>query len=220
MCFNISIVSSIDAIEQQFNAEFHIDFSFESKKHISAFTNPQIPVITSKKRDLIQPFYWGLIPHWVKDKQKADEIRRMTYNAKSETVHEKPSFKDAFKKNRCLVIADGFYEWQSTSSGKICHYIRFPDQNLFAFAGIWSDWKNNSTMELINSVSILTQPANEMMANIHNIKKRQPVILDRECQGEWLKSNLDYDHILNVAYNIDLTSQIVESPLKQNRSIT
>ena len=215
MCFNISIVSSIDAIEQQFNAEFHIDFSFKSKKHISAFTNPIIPVITSENRNEIQPLHWGLIPHWVKDSQKANEIRRMTYNAKIETVHEKPSFRDAFKKNRCLVIADGFYEWKSTSSGKICHYIKSNDTDIFAFAGIFSEWTDKVSGEYVKSVSILTQSANSMMAKIHNIKKRQPVILNQEYQEEWLDSNVEYEHILSTSFNVDLNSQVVESPLKQ-----
>jgi len=207
-------MSSIDAIEQQFNAEFHIDFLFEPKKHISAFTNPKIPVITSDEPDVIHPFYWGLIPPWVKDGEKADSIRRMTYNAKSENVHEKPSFQNAIKNKKCLIIADGFYEWQSTPSGKICHYIQSTDEYIFAFAGIWSEWVNPSTGELVYSTSMLTQPANTMMAEIHNIKKRQPVILNQENQGKWLGPRLSYDHILDTAQNISLIAKIVKSPLK------
>ena len=214
MCFNISIVSSVDAIEKQFNAEFHIDFSFKSKKHISAFTNPKIPVITSDEPHVIQPFYWGLIPHWVKDGEKADSIRRMTYNAKSETVQEKPSFRDSIKNKKCLIIADGFYEWQSTSSGKICHYIKPTEETIFAFAGIWSEWVNQSSGELVHSTSILTQPAITMMAKIHNIKNRQPVILQGNHQNDWLKSNQDYGHLMKAAHSRSLTSKIVESPLK------
>ena len=214
MCFNISIVNSVDAIEKQFNAEFHIDFSFEAKKYISAFTNPKIPVITSEEPHVIQPFYWGLIPHWVKNEEKADSIRRMTYNAKSETVYEKPSFRDSIKNKKCLIIADGFYEWESTSSGKICHFIKPTNNAIFAFAGIWSEWVNQSTGAAINSTSILTQPANTLMAKIHNIKKRQPVMLNPEDQNKWLGAGLNYDHILDGAQNIDLTAKIVTSPLK------
>ena len=95
MCFNISIVSSIATIEQQFNAEFHADFDFMPHEHISAFTNPQIPVITSENTGAIQSLHWGLIPHWVKDQDQADTIRRGTYNARSETVREKPSFRSS-----------------------------------------------------------------------------------------------------------------------------
>ena len=214
MCFNISIVSSVDAIEQQFNAEFHIDFSFKPKKHISAFTNPKIPVITSDEPHVIQPFYWGLIPHWVKDRQKVDSIRRMTYNAKSETVQEKPSFRDSIKNKKCLIITDGFYEWESTSSGKICHFIKPTNDAIFAFAGIWSEWVNQSTGAAINSTSILTQPANTLMAKIHNIKKRQPIILRGNHQNDWLQSNQDFESLLKATQQINLTSKIVASPLK------
>ena len=215
MCFNISIVNSVDVIEQQFDAEFLIDFSLQPQKHISAFTNPQVPVITSAEKQTIQPFQWGLIPHWVKDEKKANEIRRMTYNAKSETVQEKPSFRHSIESRKCLVIADGFYEWQSTVSGKVCHYITRPNEDVFAFAGIWSEWINRSTGECINSVSILTQPANQKMEKIHNVKKRQPVILVQEQHHEWLDAGMQYNHILGTSYNIDLRSMLVESPLKR-----
>ena len=89
MCFNISIVSTQAIIEKQFDAEFHINFSFEPKHHISAFSNPKIPVITSEQPQIIQPSYWGLIPHWIQDISRAEKIRKMTYNAKSETIKEK-----------------------------------------------------------------------------------------------------------------------------------
>ncbi|MBC8311140.1 MAG: SOS response-associated peptidase [Candidatus Marinimicrobia bacterium] len=215
MCFNISINSNKQAIEKQFDAEFHTDFEFMSNSHISAFTNPKIPAITSEDSNLIQPVHWGLIPHWVKDKEKADSIRKMTYNAKSETIHEKPSFRDSFKESRCLVIADGFYEWQSTSSGKICHYITSNESNLFAFAGIFSEWTDKLSGEYIKSASIITQSANPVMAKIHNIKKRQPVILTNDVAGQWLNKNIEFEHILNNAFNIDLKSEIVRSPLKR-----
>ena len=189
-------------------------FSFEAKKHISAFTNPKISVITSEEPHVIQPFYWGLIPHWVKNEEKADSIRRMTYNAKSETVYEKPSFRDSIKNKKCLIIADGFYEWESTSSGKICHFIKPTNDAIFAFAGIWSEWVNQSTGAAINSTSILTQPANTLMAKIHNIKKRQPIILRGNHQNDWLQSNQDFESLLKATQQINLTSKIVASPLK------
>jgi len=215
MCFNISIAHSQESIENQFNAEFHIDFSFTSRKHISAFANPIVPAITSENTNEIQPLTWGLIPQWVSDRKKADAIRKMTYNAKSETVHEKPSFRNSFKKNRCIVIADGFYEWQTTSTEKICHYITTSQTSIFAFAGIFSEWTDSQTGEFIKSTSILTQSANPMIAKIHNIKKRQPVILDSKHLSGWLDSSTDYKNILENSYNTDFKSKIINSPLKK-----
>jgi len=214
MCFNISIVNSIYAIEKQLDAEFDIGSSFIPHKHISAFTNPLIPIITSENRNNIQICHWGLIPKWVKDIKKANEIRKMTYNAKSETIKEKPSFRDSIKDKKCLIIADGFYECESTSTGKLCHYITCSEKEIFTFAGIWSDWLDNTTGELIKSVSIITQSANPMMEKIHNIKKRQPVILLKENRDKWFNSGLNYEKILDESFHIRLINKIVESPLK------
>ena len=171
MCFNISISNTNNLIERQMNAIFETGFIFESQKHISAFSNPLIPVITSENKSKIQLYHWGLIPNWVQDIKKANELRRMTYNAKCESIKEKPSFRDSIKNKKCLIIADGFYEWQSTSSGKRCYYITSYEDSTFTFAGIWSSWLDKSTGELIKSVSIITQKANQMMSKIHNIKK-------------------------------------------------
>ena len=216
MCFNISINNSKHAIEKQLGAEFNRGSFFKPQKHIPAFINPLIPIITSENRNNIQLYHWGLIPKWVKNIKKANEIRKMTYNAKSETIKEKPSFKNSIKDRKCLIIADGFYEWQSTSTGKICHYVTLPEKEIFTFAGIWSDWLDNTTGELIKSVSIITQPANPMMAKIHNIKKRQPIILLQENQNKWFNSGLNYEKIFNESFNIKLINKIVESPLKNN----
>ena len=214
MCFNISIVNNKNTIEKQLEAEFDIGSFFKPQEHISAFTNPLIPIITSDNRNKIQLYNWGLIPKWVKDIQKANQIRKMTYNAKSETLKDKPSFRNSIKNKKCLIIANGFYEWQSVSTGKICHYITSSDEEIFTFAGIWSDWIDNTTGELIKSVSIITQSANLMMAKIHNIKKRQPVILLKENRDKWFNSGLNYEKILDESFKIRLTNKIVESPLK------
>tara|TARA_B100001029_G_C15019827_1_gene429785 strand:- start:375 stop:1025 length:651 start_codon:yes stop_codon:yes gene_type:complete len=214
MCFNISVKSKKNIIENHLDVRFEDDLIFEPQIHISAFTNPLIPVITARNRDKIKLYYWGLIPSWIKDKQKANEIRKMTYNAKSETVLEKPSFRDSINNRKCLVIADGFYEWQSTSNGKECYYITCSDNNIFTFAGLWSDWLDKSTGELLKSVSILTQPANEIMSKIHNIKKRQPVILHSHNQGKWLDSELNFQDIINESFNIKINYEKVHSPLK------
>ena len=112
MCFNISINKNNNVIEKQLNAQFETRSIFEPLQHILAFSNPLIPVISSEDNNKIQLFHWGLIPEWVQDKKKANDIRKMTYNAKCETIKEKPSFRDSIKDKKCLIIADGFFEWQ------------------------------------------------------------------------------------------------------------
>ena len=106
--------------------------------------------------------------------------------------------------------------YHSTSKGKICHYITYPENEIFTFAGIWSNWLDKSTGELIKSVSILTQPANAMMSKIHNIKKRQPVIVDKKNQSDWFASDLDFQKILDKSFAVILKSKVIQSPLKNN----
>ena len=121
---------------------------------------------------------WGLIPSWAKD----PAIGARLINARSETVTEKPSFRAAFRQRRCLVLADGFYEWQRQERKKQPFYFRLQDGQPFAFAGLWERWKapNGEAME---SCTILTTEANELLRPIHD---RMPVILDPKDYELWL----------------------------------
>jgi len=124
---------------------------------------------------------WGLIPSWAKD----PSIGYKMINARAETVAEKPSFRKAFQHQRCLVIADGFYEWQREGKAKQPYYIRFKDSRPFAFAGLWESWKDktNGDGTQIDSCTIMTTEANEFMQSIHH---RMPVILDPRNYEVWL----------------------------------
>ena len=111
-------------------------------------------------------------------------------NAKIETLAQKPSFRDVIN-NRCLIIADGFYEWQwldPKGKNKQQYLIGLPNNELFAFAGIYSHWLDKKTGNIINSYSIITTEANPFMQEIHNSKKRMPVILTRENEKDWLNT--------------------------------
>ena len=112
-------------------------------------------------------------------------------NAKAETITEKASFKNPFKRKRCLVLSDGFYEWKKiTPKEKIPYRIKMEDDSLFTMAGIWDTWKNEEG-DPINSFSIITTSPNELMENIHN---RMPVILKKEDEKAWLNDN-DTDYL-------------------------
>ena len=122
---------------------------------------------------------WGLVPRWAKDLS----IGFKTFNARSETVHEKPSFKAAFKSRRCLIPADGFYEWKRLPKGKLPHYIYRADGRPLALAGIWASWKDPDGGERVATCSIITGRPNDLVADIHD---RMPVILDPERFSDWL----------------------------------
>lgn len=134
----------------------------------------------SEGKNHLVAFYWGLIPFWAKEKSIGSNL----INARSETLHEKRSFRDAFKKRRCLVVADGFYEWRKNEDGtKTPMYIRIDAGAVFGMAGLWERWTDPTTGEMLESCSIITTQPNDLMKNIHN---RMPVILPREVYDQWL----------------------------------
>ena len=175
MCFHNSLSKKAQEIANRFNAKAEIDF--EPIYYASAFTFPAWPVISEEEPDTINMFRWGLIPHWVKDETQSKELRKMTLNAKSETVFEKPAFKFSIHKKRCLVLSTGFYEWRAYQKKKYPYFIRMKKIELFAMAGIYSVWNNKSTGESVSSFSILTTQSNPLLSKIHNVKERMPVLL-------------------------------------------
>ena len=193
MCFHYALTKEKAEIEIQLGVNW--DDEWVPVFHADGFTFLQMPVITQKKPESIQMFNWGLIPHWVKTKADADKLKTLTLNARSETVFEKPSFRSYIPNNRCLIIADGFFEWMDFQKKKYPHLIQMKDRQLFCFAGIYSSWVDKTTGELINSFSILTTDANPMMEKIHNLKKRMPVIIPPPLYKKWLSPDLTKEAI-------------------------
>lgn len=203
MCFDISFALKSDRIEEQFDAKFEMPELFEPAYHVSAFSLPNVPVITNEKNDTIQLLGWGLIPFWAKDEEKATQIRMKTFNARAETLFEKPSFKHAIKNKRCLVITDGFYEWREVKGKNYPYYIRLTDKNAFAMAGIWDTWRNKSKDEILQTFSVITTRANPLLEKIHNKKKRMPAILRREDEKRWLNKGVSRNDIFSMLEPID-----------------
>lgn len=126
---------------------------------------------------------WGLIPSWAKD----PAIGYKMINARSETVHEKPSFKQAFHARRCIIPASGFYEWEKAGKEKIPHYIHLRDGGIMSLAGLWERWKSPEGKELV-TCTILTTAANNLVKKLHD---RMPVILHRAEFDIWLDRDID-----------------------------
>ncbi|RFU62000.1 SOS response-associated peptidase [Peribacillus glennii] len=120
---------------------------------------------------------WGLVPTWAKD----PKIGYKMINARAETLHEKPTFKRLLSRKRCLIVADGFYEWKKEKNGKQPYHIHLDDRSPFGFAGLWDEWENQG--EVIHTCTIITTEANELMRDIHH---RMPVILTRDSEEAWL----------------------------------
>jgi putative SOS response-associated peptidase YedK len=125
---------------------------------------------------------WGLVPFWAKEKGIGNKL----INARAETLAEKPAYRDSFKKRRCLIPADGFYEWQKVDSRKQPWLLRLRGGAPFAFAGLWSAWKDRETARVLESCTIVTTAPNELAATIHD---RMPVIVPWERHTDWLAAD-------------------------------
>ena len=138
-----------------------------------------VAAITDAEPGRLSLLRWGLIPSWAKD----PKIGSRLINARGETLSSKPSFRSAYRKRRCLVLADGFYEWQVTGAGKVPIYIRRRDLRPFAFAGLWDRWQAEASPVEVRTCTIVTTEPNALLAPIHD---RMPVILGREGRAAWL----------------------------------
>jgi putative SOS response-associated peptidase YedK len=185
MCFHYSMSQVARNLENRYNAPFSGTSDYLPSHHVSGFSFPLMPVVTATPEPEIRLFRWGLVPAWISDEESAGKIRAMTLNARSDTVFEKPSFRKPILSRRCLVPADGFFEWQQSDSRRIPWFIRVRGKEIFSFGGIWDCWESGGGASWY-TFSILTTDANPMMAEIHNLKKRMPLILSPEGEGPWL----------------------------------
>lgn len=154
------------------------DFDVEPRYNIA----PSQHILTavgdgSQRRPVLMR--WGLIPSWSKDMSLAARM----INARQETLTERPSFRNLVNRRRCLILADGFYEWKNVDGGKAPMYITLADGAAFAMAGLWDTWKNPATEEIVTSCTIVTQPACPALAEIHD---RMPLILSRDDEEVWV----------------------------------
>lgn len=163
--------------------------------HISGFAHPKLLVFTNKDPYEPQLFHWGLIPAWVKDEKSAQTIINQTLNARGETIFEKPSFRNAAKHKRCLVYVNAFYEHHHFKGKTYPFRVCLKDGSPMILAGLWEEWVNKETGEIIPSFTIVTTTGNSLLAKIHNNPKldgpRMPVILSPENQDNWLKPILN-----------------------------
>jgi len=191
MCYRYSIYTKPEVVEKKFKAKFKEKYI--PKYHVSAFLQYKLPVITNENPKEIQLFNWGLVPFWVKDEKQAETIREKTANARAETIYEKPAFRHAAQKKHCLVLVDGFYEWREFHGRNYPYYIRLKSHEPFSIAGLWESWNNTETDETVFSYTVITTKANPLMEQIHNKKKRMPVILPKELERLWINDSVSKD---------------------------
>lgn len=177
MCGRFTLRTPTNLLAEQFLFEAKVQlplrFNIAPTQSVAA-----VRMDASDSHRQLAQFRWGLIPSWAKDRKIASRM----INARAETVAEKPSFRAAFKRRRCLILADGYYEWQKDGKSKTPNYIRMKDDRPFAMAGLWESWRDEDDKPL-ETCTIITTTANELTSMIHD---RMPVILEDADYDLWL----------------------------------
>ena len=194
MCGRYSLVTSIAELEGRFGFD-GADVTYSPSYNVAPTQGVLTVVAESEARRAVR-MRWGLIPSWAREAS----IGSRMINARVETVAEKPSFRTALRRRRCLVLADGFYEWQRTSAGKRPMRITMASGEPFAFAGLWDTWRDPHD-ETVTSCTIITTRANDLLRPIHD---RMPVILQRDQEDLWLDHEVQEPDVLReslIPYN-------------------
>lgn len=195
MCYHVN-QSSLD-----FDEEYKVTIpknwakSAAERFHINGFAHSNLGVVANDKPNELQEMEWGLVPFWVKSAEKAADIGNKTLNAKAETIFELPSFRDTILKRRCIIPVAGFYEWRHYKRKTYPYFIHPEGTVVFHLAGIWEEWTDKDSGEIRRTCSIITTEANLLMAQIHNTKKRMPLILDLGKAKKWIEPNLGKEEI-------------------------
>ena len=190
MCGRFTLTATIDELMDRFDVESFLQEEEYSPSYNVAPSQSVLAVLNNGKENRMGFLRWGLIPPWAKDKS----IGYKMINARSETLAEKPSFKHAYQKKRCIIVADSFYEWKRVDGKiKIPMRIKLKSNHLFAMAGLWEKWKSPEGKDIF-SCSVITTSANQLVKDIHD---RMPVILNPIDERTWLDPTLTDTQSLN-----------------------
>lgn len=192
MCGRFSLTKIELEIEERFGATF---YTKDLVKRYNVAPAQSVPVITIAAKTRIDFFRWGFIPAWATD----DKMSYSLINAQSEKLLVSRMYREAFLHQRCLVPADGFYEWQKVGKQKIPYRIHLKGDKLFAFAGLYSEWKN-SEGKTVSSFTIITTTPNKLVAPIHN---RMPVILQPQHEKLWLDKEISTADLIDILLPYD-----------------
>ena len=188
MCGRFVQSASVDDYARYFGADVVKTESLESNYNVAP-TDPVYAIAEHEETRMVGTFGWGLVPHWSKNRKQAARF----INARAETLLDKSAFRDSFRTKRCLIPADGFYEWAQRDEGKVPHYIFITTHAPMALAGLWAAWKDPDTEEWHRTCSIITTRPNGFMKPIHD---RMPVLLKPEIWDEWLdRANEDAESL-------------------------
>jgi putative SOS response-associated peptidase YedK len=193
MCGRSTITKLKIEIQVRFDANFFSDDvdRYHVLPNYNVAPTNLMPVIVEGEPRIIKLYRWGLIPAWAKD----TKIGSSMINARIESLHEKPAFRNLISSQRCILPLDGFYEWKRSSHGKIPYRIQTSDQEIFSVAGLWDQWRDSSNGEVVHSFTMITLAANEFMQQVHD---RMPAILNPTAESRWLDATIPTKEVLEV----------------------
>lgn len=193
MCYSNSSTSKNVDLSKKYGKQIPLIMDETPIFYVSAFDFPTWRIVT--KNDTLETMQWGLIPAWFKDSD-FKEIAAMTLNARIESVNEKASFKHLLHRQECIIPSTGFFEWKHVGKEKIPYFIYPSTGSIFSMAGLYDSWINPISGLQHKTFSMLTCPANSVMEEIHNTKKRMPLILEPNQENQWLEGKLNTDDML------------------------
>lgn len=212
MCGHFTLTLEISDLQQEF-ALSEVPATWQPRYNIAP--SQSIAIIKQEKQPRIEWAKWGLIPSWAKDPNIGNQL----INARVETLSEKPSFRQSFSQRRCLILADGFFEWKRANNKtrqSIPYYFRLINKSPFAFAGLWDKWRAGTAEEIL-SCTIITCSANNLVSHIHD---RMPVILKGETLWQWLRyDSLPQMQKLLIPYPTEAMTSYSVSRIVNNPSI-
>lgn len=201
MCYRATQTSKAFEYADYYSAELikEADLDDQIYYHANGFSHPNLVTIAENNgAKYAERMQWGLMPNWGKPLADAIKLSNNTLNAKSETIFELSSFKGSIMTKRCIVPVNGFFEYKEVEKDKLPYFIHPKAHPFFNLACIYSLYKNPETKEWIKSFSIVTGPANELMASIHNVKKRQPIIISNDQIKAWLDPSTSKDEVIHL----------------------
>ncbi|HEX2921180.1 MAG TPA: SOS response-associated peptidase [Bacteroidales bacterium] len=198
MCFSVNVNLVKEELENRYGAILIDHDNYRPSYYYHAFAIPDIPVICSDDRSSIKLYKWGLIPSFIKNFEDAESIRIKTFNARAESISEKPAFSSLFRTKRCIVPVKGFFEWQHVGKEKVPWYIYHSENEIISLAGLYDCWVFDKTGEVFNTFTIITTEANDLLAEIHNSARRMPAIIVPGDENSWLDSQKNDEDIYSM----------------------
>lgn len=222
MCFTVNVNIVKEELEKRFNTSFIDHENYRPSYYYHATSLPDLPVVGRFDNEInIRLLKWGLIPAWVGNEEEAGKIRYMTFNARAETLAARPSFRGSFRNGRCIVPVRGFFEWQHRHGRKVPWYVYLPHSEIMMLAGLYDSWRNPLDGNRINTFSIVTTEANELLSEIHNTKKRMPLVLKEKDADTWMDNDtkdVELENILKPLSDNVLKAHTI-SPLINNHKV-